>query len=91
MRPILSATGSYNYALAKWRDANLKPLSINEHTITDIFPFTNEICGVKINPGEILVSYDVSSLFKNVPIDETIDILARKAFENNWFYDTNLD
>ncbi|XP_068723610.1 uncharacterized protein [Montipora capricornis] len=99
MRPILSATGTYNYALAKWLDAMLKPLSVNEHTITDIFAFTNEIRGVKgarsryfspfkINPGEILVSYDVSSLFTNVPLDETIDILARKAFENNWFNDT---
>ena len=88
MRPILSATGTYNYALAKWLDAKLKPLSVNENTITDIFAFTNEICGVKINPGEILVSYDVSSLFTNVPLDETIDILAHKAFENNWFNDT---
>ena len=88
MRPILSATGTYNYALAKWLDAKLKPLSVNEHTITDIFAFTNEIRGVKINPGEILVSYDVSSLFTNVPLDEAIDILARKAFKNNWFNDT---
>ena len=93
MRPILSATGTYNYALAKWLDAKLKPLSVNEHTITDIFAFTNDLCGVKINPEEILVSYDISSLFTNVPLDETIDILARKAFENNWFnntYDLNL-
>jgi len=37
MRPILSATGTYNYTLAKWLDAKLKPLSVNEHTITDIF------------------------------------------------------
>ena len=88
MRPILSATGTYNYAIAKWLDAKLKPLSVNEHTITDIFAFTNEICGVKINPGEILVSYYVSSLFTNVPSDETIDILTHKAFENNWFNDT---
>ena len=26
MRSILSATGNYNYALAKWLDAKLKPL-----------------------------------------------------------------
>ena len=88
MRPILSATDTYNYALAKWLDAMLKPLSVNEHTITDIFAFTNEIRRVKINPGEILVSYDVSSLLTNVPLDETIDILALKPFENNWFNDT---
>ena len=35
----------------------------------------------------------MSSLFTNVPLSETIDILADKAFENNWFnniYDLNL-
>ena len=69
MRPILSATGTYNYALAEWLDAKLKPLSKNEHAITDIFAFTNEVCGVEINPGETLVSHDVSSLFMNVPLD----------------------
>ena len=33
MRPILSATDTNNYALAKWLDEKLKPLSINEYTI----------------------------------------------------------
>ena len=32
----------------------------------------------------ILVSHDVSSLFNNVPLEETIQILADKAFTNNW-------
>ena len=32
--------------------------------------------------------YDISSFPTNVPSDETIDILARKAFENNLFNDT---
>jgi len=36
-----------------------------------------------------LVPYDVSSLFTNVPLDETLDILAYKALENNWFNDTH--
>ncbi len=33
------------------------------------------------------------SLFTNVPLDETIAILAEKAFRNNWFnstYDLNI-
>ena len=37
MRPILSATQTYNYALAKWLDTKLKPLSLNRYTVTDIF------------------------------------------------------
>ena len=30
MRPILSATGTYSYNLAKWLEQKLKPLSLNE-------------------------------------------------------------
>ena len=68
-RPILSATRTYNYPLAKWLDDKLKPLSLNRHTVTDIFEFVNEVRELKINEGYILVSYDVSSLFTNVPLD----------------------
>ena len=39
MRPILSAQGTYNYALAKWLDEKLKQLSLNQYTISDIFSF----------------------------------------------------
>ena len=34
---------------------------------------------------DILVSYDISALFTNVPVDKTIGILARKAFKDDWF------
>ena len=37
------------------------------------------------NDGDILVSYDVTALFTNIPVDETIHILANKAFTNDWF------
>ena len=32
-----------------------------------------------VSPRSILVSYDVSALFTNVPLEETIQILANKA------------
>ena len=89
MRPILSATGTYNYALAKWLDENLKPLSVNDHTISDVFHFAEEIHGLDLNEDDILVSYDVSALFTNVPLEETIQILANKAFTRNWFNETH--
>ena len=41
-----------------------------------------------VNEGDVLVSYDVTALFTNIPVDEAIQILANKAFENNWFNDT---
>ena len=88
MRPILSATGTYNYTLAKWLDEKLKPLSVNNHTISDVFQFAEEIRELDFNEDDILVSYDVSALFTNVPLEETIQILANKAFNQNWFNET---
>ena len=88
MRPILSATKTYNYDLAKWLEEKLKPLFINEHTITDTFKFAEEIRNTSFNDNDIIVSYDVTSLFTNVPLDETISLLAEKAFTNNWFNTT---
>ena len=85
MRPILSASATYNYDLAKWLDGKLKVLSYNGNTVHDTLLFAEEVRKEKINEGELLVSYDVASLFTSIPLDETIQILANKAFENNWF------
>ena len=89
MRPIPSATHTYNYALAKWLDEKLKPLSCNQYTVTDTFEFVNEVQSLEINSGDILVSYDVTSLFTNVPLNESIQILADKAFTDDWFNKTH--
>ena len=62
--PILSATNTYNYVLAKWLDNMLKPLLLNQHTVSDIFDFVNELPrDLNITAGDLLMSYDVSSLF----------------------------
>ncbi|PFX24193.1 hypothetical protein AWC38_SpisGene11202 [Stylophora pistillata] len=88
MRPILSATGTYNYPLAKWLDKKLKSLSTNTYTISDIFQFSQDIRNTSIGVDHILVSYDVTALFTNVPAHETITILVEKDFSDNWFNDT---
>jgi len=72
-----------DYKLAKWLDEKLKPLSVNEHTVSDIFAFADELRDMKIKDREVLVSYDVSSLFTNVPVDKTIESITERAFEND--------
>ncbi len=57
--------------MAKWLEEKLQPLSCNRYTITDTFEFANEIRELKIKDGDVLVSYDVSSPFTNVPLEET--------------------
>ena len=63
MTPILSATGTCNFNLVKWLEEKLKPLSVNEYTITDAFEFADEIRFIPMNDENILVSYDVTALF----------------------------
>ena len=61
-------------------------MSVNEHTISDIFLSADELQEMEINEHDLLVLYDVSSVFTNVPVDEIIEgKFAERAFENNWF------
>ncbi|KAK3755157.1 hypothetical protein QZH41_001692 [Actinostola sp. cb2023] len=89
MRPISSATKTYNYNLAKWLNEKLKSLSVNQYTITDTFVFADELRKMSFKESDVLISYDVTSLFTNVPLVETISIIADKAFANNWFNTTH--
>ena len=93
MRPILSATNTYNYQLAKWLEDKLKPLSTNEYTVSDAFRCAEEIRSLSVKEEDLLVSYDVSALFTNVPLKETINIIVDKALTDDWFnrtYNLNL-
>ena len=63
-------------------------MSTNEYTISDVFNFAEEIQHFKLDENGFLVSYDVTALFTNVLLDETIHILVDKAFKDNWFNNT---
>ena len=69
------------YKLAKWLDKKLTPLSVNDHTVSDISPFADDLHEMKIYEQGILVSYNVSSLFTNITVDETIETLGEKSFQ----------
>jgi hypothetical protein len=65
-----------------------------KYTVSDQLKFAEELDEKQMAEGDILVSYDVTSIFTNVPGDETIQILADKAFEKEWFnwkYNLNLE
>ena len=37
-----------------------------------------------LTEDDTLVSYDVTALFSDVPLDETINILVNKAYTDDW-------
>ena len=43
-----------------------------------------------LKDDEILVSYDVVSLFTSVPLKKTIQILIDEAFTDDWFNKTHV-
>ena len=76
-RPIFSSIKSYNYELAKFLSDMVTPLIPDKHSAKDSFSFVKEIQQLRVNQN-ILCSYNVVSLFTNIPLDETIDGLAAR-------------
>ena len=85
MRPICSAVGSATYELSKYLTRIIKPASINRHgtDLTDTFQFVRQTTGMDLS-GKFMVSFDVKSLFTNVPLKETIDITIRRLYHSDF-------
>ena len=77
MRPIVSCLGTYTYNLAKFLVEILQPLCDSTYTVQDSFTFAK---GIQSIDAPFMVSFDVSSLFTNVPLQETIDICLDQLF-----------
>jgi len=63
IRPIMSAIGSPTYELSKYLANILSPLQNNEYTVKNSASFVEKIRTLSVDPDEILVSFDVVSLF----------------------------
>jgi Reverse transcriptase (RNA-dependent DNA polymerase) len=75
MRPVLSMIRTSQYEIAKFLDVMLKPLIPKGFGCLDSFEFVDFISKFDIkNNDEIMASFDVVSLFTNVPLKETIDL-----------------
>ena len=79
VRPILAATGTFNYNCAKFLVPILTPLTTNEFTVKNSIEFAKELNSFKFNDSLFLASFDVKSLFTNIPLAETIDICVKEC------------
>ena len=59
------------------------PLTENEYNIKNTTDFAARLQNRTLDKDEILVSYDVSSLFTEVPLDETFDHIIDAIYERN--------
>ena len=80
LRPIVSNIGSATYETAKYLAKLLSPLSKSDCTINTTKQFVNYIRKQMVPDGYQMVSFDVTSLFTIVPLDETTEIILRRVY-----------
>ena len=82
LRPIVSSIGTFNYDLSRSLCDLLSPAVPNDYSCKGTFSFVSQIKNANLS-GKFLVSYDATSLFTNIPLQETIDIAINLIFNHN--------
>ena len=81
-RPINSSINSYNYNLAKFLSELVSPYIPNTYSCKDTFSFINELKKCE-NKNYFMVSFDVTSLYTNIPLNEAIQLAVDKILDNH--------
>ena len=81
LRPNVSSIDTYNYKLVQYLGSLLSPHIPSNFTTKDSFTFIEEIKQLNTY-DKFLISFDVTSVFTNIPLEETIDIAIHTIFEN---------
>ena len=80
LRPILAAYNTASFSLSKFLIPLIDHLSSNSYTIRNAYDFVNQIKNLNIDQETYMVSFDISSLYTNVPVSETLEIIINKLF-----------
>ena len=91
LRPVVSMIGTPEYQLAKWLDSYIKPNICSTYMLNSTANFLDEIHNARINNGDICVSFDVTSLFTNIPLDETIQLIADSVYCDDAVLNTTIN
>ncbi len=82
LRPVVSAVGTYNYGLGKLLKQMLSNVVQNDVVIKDTFGFVNALRSLPKSASKYkMVSFDVSSLYTNIPVNETIEIVLKHLYD----------
>ena len=91
-RPIVDTTTTPHYNVGKFLSSLLNPLTINEYHLTDSFEAVSAIKAIPQNlfdEGFRFVSFDIESLFTNVPLKRTLNLVLKRVFTDG-LIDTTL-
>ena len=82
LRPVVSSFKTYNYELPSFLGKLLSPCINKDYSADDTFTFDTGKRKVSAN-NKFMVSYDVTSIFTNIPLNETINIVVEAILESN--------
>ena len=82
LRPILAAFSTPSYKLAKFVISAFNPFVNNDFTLKNSYNFVDFLKGKVFPSTAFLTSFDVTSLYTNIPIKETIDIAVDVVYQN---------
>lgn len=82
LRPIIDQTGTCYYKTGKVIAKYLRPLAVNEFVINNTQEFSSMLNNVSMSEDEEDVSYDVESLFTNIPIKDTINYICDEIYRH---------
>lgn len=85
IRPILSTIGTFNYNLTKFVVPIIQPLTVNNYTLQNSYDFVREIRNINMS-NKIMASFDVQSLFTNIPLNKTIEIITKGLYKDSLKY-----
>ena len=86
LRPIIDTIGSTHYGVGKFISQLLSPLTQNEYTLKDSFEAADRIKAIPqshYDEGYKLISFDVKSLFTNVPLRKTVNVILDRVYKDN--------
>ena len=81
VRPIISNIGTATYKTSKYLAKLLAPLTKSEYTINSTKEFISYTKKLKVGKEYEMISFDVSNLFTNVPLELTIDLILKKVYQ----------
>ena len=81
--PIVSNLNTATDQLARYLTKILAPLSHSQYTVEGSNKFVNVIKQQVVPSSYKLVSFDVKSLFTNVLLDRTIDIILKRIYDKH--------
>lgn len=84
-RPIIDTTGSTHYKVGQYLTNLLNPLTQNDYSLKDTFHAAERIKSIPEellqNDDYVFVSLDVVSLFTNVPLTKTVNIVLDRIYK----------